>query len=367
MIVSSVPEVRWVSGLILASRFYHLVVGPRLGDQPHAACLLGDGSEVLGYDDEVSTDHDFGPRLQLFMLEQADAAAVHALLIDLPEEFDGFRVVFIDGDRCGGLPHHQVEVTTAEAFFTSRLGVDPANGMSVIDWLLTPTQILASLTSGAVFHDPDGTLARRRAVLRWYPDDIWRYALAAGWLRLDQEEAYVGRAGGSGDDLGSRIVAARLVRELVRLAYLIERRWAPYSKWLGRAFGELPLAGRLGPHLIAALVATRWQEREAALCAAMTILGEATNDLGLSEPVDPAPHRFHGRDIWVVAAERFTTSLTEAIADLELRALIARLGFRRETMVGRLPGTIDQAVDSTDILSHPHRCRSAAATLGLLA
>jgi hypothetical protein len=32
--------------------------------------------------------------------------------------------------------------------------VDPANGMSVADWLLTPTQILASRTAGAVFHDP---------------------------------------------------------------------------------------------------------------------------------------------------------------------------------------------------------------------
>jgi len=30
------------------------------------------------------------------------------------------------------------------------------------------------------------------------------------------------------------------------------------------------------------------------------------------------------------------------------------------------PGTIDQAVDSADILCHPHRCRSTAGALGLL-
>ena len=143
-----------MSGLTLAHRFYQHVVGPLVGDQPHAAGLLGDGSEVLGYDDEVSADHDFGPRLQLFLPEHADAAAVHRLLTGLPEEFDGFPVVFAVGDRFGGVPHHQVEVTTAAVFFTQRLGVDPANGMSVADWLLTPTQILDSLTAGAVFHDP---------------------------------------------------------------------------------------------------------------------------------------------------------------------------------------------------------------------
>jgi uncharacterized protein DUF4037 len=166
-----------MSGLLLARRFYQHVVGPLLADQLHAAALLGDGSEVLGYDDEVSHDHDFGPRLQVFLPDDRDAVAVEVLLRGLPEGFDGFPVVFADTDRHGGAAHHQVEVTTAASFFALRLGVDPVTGMGVADWLLTPTQVLASLTAGAVFRDPTGALARRRAVLRWYPDDVWRYAL----------------------------------------------------------------------------------------------------------------------------------------------------------------------------------------------
>jgi hypothetical protein len=33
----------------------------------HSAARLGEGSEVLGFDTKRSTDHDWGPRLQIFL------------------------------------------------------------------------------------------------------------------------------------------------------------------------------------------------------------------------------------------------------------------------------------------------------------
>jgi hypothetical protein len=41
--------------------------------------------------------------------------------------------------------------------------------------------------------------------------------------------------------LGSRIVAARQVRELMRPGFLLERNYWPYPKWFGTAFGRLEL------------------------------------------------------------------------------------------------------------------------------
>src|SRR6185503_19858847 len=106
-----------------------------------------------------------------------------------------------------------------------------------------------------------------RAALTWYPDDVWLWLLACQWRRLDQEEPFVGRAAEVGDELGSRVVAARLAQDVMRLAFLLERRYAPYSKWLGSAFARLDAATVLRPHLLEVLSAQSYEARETALVA----------------------------------------------------------------------------------------------------
>lgn len=99
---------------------------------------------------------------------------MHAALRALPEKFQGYPVR-LAGESAD--PAYRIQVTTAEDYFTGWTGVDPAAGMGLAHWLLTPTQTFACLTAGAVFHDPARRLAVRRDALAWYPDDVWRYAL----------------------------------------------------------------------------------------------------------------------------------------------------------------------------------------------
>src|SRR5262249_25138712 len=64
-------EDKHVRGLELSRLFYRDAVEPLLrrhfGRVTHTAALIGTGSEVLGFDTERSADHDWGPRLQLFL------------------------------------------------------------------------------------------------------------------------------------------------------------------------------------------------------------------------------------------------------------------------------------------------------------
>ncbi|HVC32894.1 MAG TPA: hypothetical protein VNL16_05240 [Chloroflexota bacterium] len=94
---------RVIPGLELSRRFYHEVVRPILDDRftdlPHAAALIGPGSDVLGFDTEMSTDHDWGPRVLIF-LEDADTNLAdqinETLRQELPPVFAGYPVGIAD-------------------------------------------------------------------------------------------------------------------------------------------------------------------------------------------------------------------------------------------------------------------------------
>lgn len=337
----------FVPGLELAEAFHREVVGPflgaALGPVPYSAGLIGAGSEVQGYDTERSTDHAWGPRVQVFLGGEdfrARAAELTALLDrDLPGEFRGYPVRF---PFPGGTPaRHWVDVIDLRAYFTDLLGADPADGVPLSAWLTTPAQTLRELTAGAVFHDGLGRLAAYRDLLAWYPDDVWRHVLAAQWMRLSQEEPFVGRCGEVGDELGSAVAAARQVRDLMRLCLLMHRVYPPYGKWLGTAFHALPCAAGLAPHLTRALSATTWRERERHLTPAYEGAAALHNALGLTEPLDPGVRPFHDRPFLVLDAHRFTHALTATITDPALRA--------------RPPvGAVDQYIDSTELTAGPN-------------
>ncbi|MFJ8884604.1 DUF4037 domain-containing protein [Streptomyces sp. NPDC102402] len=352
----TISDAKFVPGLELSGILYEEEVGPLLRDAfpdlPYAAGRVGSGSEVLGFDSPRSADHDWGPRLELF-LTAADKAEhgveIRRLLSErLPKAVRGWPTHFQgSGDPLDPVGHmrvtdgpvdHRVDLHDVDGWLASRLGLPSADAEpGARDWLALPQQRLAETTGGAVFHDGLGTLTEVRRRLAWYPEQVWRYLLACQWQRIAQEEAFVGRCAEAGDDIGSMVVTARLVRSLMHLCHLLERRYAPYGKWLGSSFGGLPVAGTLGPMLRGALAATEYPAREAHLCAAYEAVASLQNSSGLIAPVDPGRRPYHARPFLVLHAERFAHALALTVTDPDLQAL-------------PLVGGVDQWADSTDLL-----------------
>ena len=357
----------FLPGLELCRRFHDEAVRPILAARfpglRYAAARIGRGSDVLGLDTARSMDHDWGPRLLVFLdpatiastggeVDAALAAGLPATFLGLPARFSAHQ------DTASGVldpagERHGCTVTTLDRWFAGQLGFDPRTGPNTFDWLATPTQRLAEVTGGAVFHDGlDGALETARRRLRWYPDDVWRYVLACQWTRVGQEEHLAGRAADVGDELGSAVLAARLARDLARLALLLARTWPPYGKWLGTALARLPTdtGGGLAADLAAAITAPDWPTREDHLCRAYERVAAAGNATGLARPVDPRVRPFHDRPFRVLDAGRFATALTEAITDPTLRGLPP-------------VGAVDQYLDNTDVLCHTARTRAVAGAL----
>lgn len=354
---------QWVPGLELSRQFYREVVEPLLrhhsGDLPYAAALIGPGSEVLGFDTERSTDHNWGPHLQIF-LSKTDWPAhgdkiVTVLAECLPKAFLGYTTNLVSSGDAIQFTAERVQqgvaVTSLDDWLVSHFGFDPRAGIATCDWLAIPTQALAEFTAGEVFRDGLGQLEPTRERLAWYPEDIWRYLLACQWQRIGEEEAFVGRSGEVGDELGSAIVAARLVRDLMRLCLLMARRYPPYSKWLGSAFGQLPCASALTSTFAAAMAATQWRDREYYLAIAYETVAALHNELGLTDTVDPRTRSYHNRPFQVLHAERFAAALLAGITDEAVQGMPAI-------------GAIDQFVDSTAVLCQPALARGLTQVVG---
>jgi hypothetical protein len=351
------PE--FVKGLELSRLFYEEAVGPALAAEfpslRHAAALLGTGSEVLGFDTEMSADHGWGPRVDLFVKEEdyGHARAVEeALRHKLPHRFRGHPTSFTEPDladngtqhleaRDSGPVNHKVHVHTPRGFFLDYLAFDIRSEIEPADWLTFPEQKLRTVRSGGVFRDEIGLEEVRRR-FDYYPRDVWLYQLASAWARVGQEEHLMGRAGLAGDEIGSALIGARLVRDLMRLCFLMERAYAPYPKWFGTAFKQLSCADALSPALSAALASTTWQEREGHLVAAYRLVAGMHNRLGVTDPLPTEPRDFFGRPFRVIELHGFARRTLERIEDERVRRIAAR----------RPVGGIDLFSDSTDLVSH---------------
>ena len=88
-----------MKGLELSYQYYLEIGRPMLREKfPEysgriAAGLAGEGSECLGFDDEISRDHDFGPGFCIWLTEsdnERTGRQMQAAYEELPGYFGGF-------------------------------------------------------------------------------------------------------------------------------------------------------------------------------------------------------------------------------------------------------------------------------------
>ena len=348
---------KFMPGLRLCKLFYEEAVQPilaaRFPELNYSAARLDRGSDVLGFDTPQSRDHHWGPKTMLFVSETDYAAYAprieQVMAHELPFEIHGHPTHFdtpeIDGGSLKRITHypitHGVTVTTSRRFFQEYLGFSPLDDIQEVSWLTTPPQLLRTIASGQVFYDGLDELLPTQRALAWYPQAVWLYLLACQWRRIAQEEPFMARCGHVGDELGSRLVAARLVNEVMRLCFLMEKQYAPYYKWFGTAFTRLSCAADLTPMFHSIFDSQTWPEREKYLSAAYIHLIHLHNQLGLTDPLKPEVSPFHSRPYLVPHADRFSAALYAQI--------------QSET-VKRWPrhiGAVGQFADSTDVLGYP--------------
>lgn len=349
----------FIGAIELNKAFFDEIIRPILDAElpalQYSAALIGPGSEVYGFDTEMSMDHDWGLKCFIFVgddIKDKCDAIYSTLGQNMPTSFRGYPTAIetitttsttrtMENDKGQAVVRHHVSVLTLTDFCQRQLGYDAVLApLEPKQWLSIPSHALRELVAGAVFHDVTGDLTRLRSELATYPEDVYWYLVAAGWQRIGQEEHLMPRAGYAGSELGASIIASRLVRDVMNLCFLIERQYAPYAKWFGTGFSKLDCAQVMEPLLLAVQSAASWKERHESLVQAYEHLAELQNrQLPSDSKVQAKATPFHTRPWVVIQGEEIAQVLLRQIKDVEMRRLASR----------PVIGALHQWSDNTDM------------------
>ncbi|MUM76013.1 DUF4037 domain-containing protein [Pseudodesulfovibrio sp. F-1] len=239
----------------LASRYADLLSNIGVG--------LFSGSDVLCADDALSRDHGWGPRFDVFRVDE-DGISNESLQSEMrnaaPAEWSGVR------NRFQFTPSIQVH-TACEyfgSFFTNHRLPE-----SLDDWVCC-RNALANLEShlhyirhGAVFYDPKGILGDIQAKLRNYPEDIWFLRMA----QLCYDVAHYGeynfcwRLAKRKDPIASEIAIGNFQHAVMALAIVMDHDYAPYWKWIHHVFQSCAIAGQLDAYLFEVSTTIEYERR----------------------------------------------------------------------------------------------------------
>ncbi len=243
-----------MKGLELAQAYYNTYGRKMLQEKfPHllgqtAVGLVGYGSECLGFDDEISMDHDYGPSFCVWLPEEIYrqyGAQMQEAYEQLPQEFMGVQGRVSEEQGQG-----RVGVLCLEEFYLRILGRDTVPATE-LEWLSASEESLAVVTNGKVFEDHLGKFsALREGLLQYYPHAVWIRRLVQALAKAAQAGQYnYARAMKRGERIAAELSLAEFIRESMQIVYLLNRKYAPFYKWMRRGLQDLKVCSEVGEML----------------------------------------------------------------------------------------------------------------------
>ncbi|MAG13350.1 MAG: hypothetical protein CMN78_02010 [Spirochaetales bacterium] len=247
--------------------------------------VFGMGSEALGMDDELSRDHHWGVRIDALMpadvFNTKREEMLRVLDSHLPATFQGHEM----GE--GLVAGAGIAPDILPGFLARTIGIDhPPDTYE--EWLSMPEEDVIHVINGEVWYDPVGEFtAIRRKLQNYYPEPV-RLRRIAHWCRYfsGMGTYALKRAILRNNDLFAALAFGKALRWGIQLAFMIDKRYFPYDKWLLAFFKRLPsLFEKIGPIVDEAVRMTASWERKLYLLDKMSdILDSAMVKDGIIKP-----------------------------------------------------------------------------------
>jgi hypothetical protein len=247
--------------------------------------VFGYGSEALRLDDELSRDHHWGLRIDALMPEEVfenrRRVIMEELSANLPEGYRGQSL------REAHLAGAGLAPDNLSAFLRRTIGIDHAPS-TYEEWLRIPEEDIIHVINGEVWHDPLGEFsAVREALNEYYPEPV-RLRRIAHWCRYfsGMGTYALRRAILRNNEFYATTRFSNAIRLGIQLAFLLDKQYFPYDKWLIAYFERLPrLADPLLPLVEEAVkLTTTWERKLELLHQFSDILDQTMIGDGIIQP-----------------------------------------------------------------------------------
>ena len=261
----------WIPNLVRSRTLYEKYGKAMINDyfadykERIAVGFVGEGSDCFGFDDEISTDHDYEPGFCMWLL-QKDYETIGEELQREYEELiqrhcgeNGVNM-FLSGRR--GL-------FSVNEFYNKILGTDidfekigeaGAGNSEDIPYANIAEYQLAMAVNGEVFEDKNGCFTVVRDCLKgYYPDEVWRRKLAQCIHDFSQyAQSNYARMMARRDYVTAQICVGKAIEAAMDLTYLLNKKYAPYYKWKRKGLERF--SAEQGGDCVAASVLTVLEE-----------------------------------------------------------------------------------------------------------
>lgn len=226
-----------------------------------AVGLVGEGSDCFGFDDAISMDHDYAVGFCMWLNDKDYDAIAGRLQMEYEKiitlygsyycvkkqtiadpdseniksnNIDGRRGVFRINEFYNNILFAQVKDRTVDK-------IKNFDKISEDVWYSVADESFATAVNGEIFRDDEGDFTYiRNKLLDYYPRKIWILKLAEQLHYFCQyAQCNYARSMAREDRVAALLCVARGVESAMRIAYLIDKTYSPYYKWMNKGFANL--------------------------------------------------------------------------------------------------------------------------------
>ncbi|MBQ9278097.1 MAG: DUF4125 family protein [Lachnospiraceae bacterium] len=223
-----------------------------------AVGLVGDGSDCMEYDDDISKDHDYGVGFCLWLTDEIYGEIGEKLQQEYDKLVENYSSEFFRreendkklSERRGvfTIGRFYDTVLDSSGFYDKLCGLAGYGQYSLSEqmWLRLSEERISLATNGRVFRDDLGEFSRVRTALKeYYPNKVIMLKLAQYIHDFSQAGQYnYVRMMARHDYTTANICKAKAIDNAMHIIYILNAKFAPYYKWLRRGLDDVNILAK---------------------------------------------------------------------------------------------------------------------------